>query len=91
MIIKYHKGFNTVIVAITVSVIVIAFTFSSTNFRVIDKQKVNMIIHDVNQRIMSLDLGISSTRNLLDDGTNKVNNNIQWRFCLLYTSDAADE
>ena len=38
MIIKYPKGkgFNTVIVAITVSVIVIAFTFNSTNF---DKQK----------------------------------------------------
>ena len=83
MIIKYHKGFNTVIVAITVSVIVIAFTFSSTNFRVIDKQKVNMIIHDVNQKIMSLDLGISSSRNLIDDGTKEVTNYIPQRLMAL--------
>ena len=62
MIIKYHKGFNTVIVAITVSVIVIAFTFNSTNFGTINKQKFNIIIHDVNQKIMSLDPGISSSR-----------------------------
>ena len=67
MIIKYHKGFNTVIVAITVSVIVIAFTFNSTNFRTINKQKFNIILYDINQKILSLDLGISSTRNLLGE------------------------
>ena len=83
MIIKYHKGFNTVIVAITVSVIVIAFTFNSTNFGTINKQKINIIVHDVNQKIMSLDLGISSTRNLLDDGINEVTNNIPRRLIAL--------
>ncbi len=83
MIIKYHKGFNTLIAAITVSVLVIAFTFNYTNFRVFDKQKVNIIIHDVNQKIMSLDLGISSTRNLLDDGIKNVNNDIPSRLIAL--------
>ena len=83
MIIKYHKGFNTVIVAITVSVIVIAFTFNSTNFGTINKQKINIIVHDVNQKIMSLDLGISSTRNLLDDGIKDVNNDIPQRLIAL--------
>ena len=71
MIIKYHKGFNTVIVAITVSVIVIAFTFNSTNFRTVDNQKFNITILDVKQKLMTLDLGISSSRNLFDDGTKR--------------------
>ena len=75
MIIKYHKGFNTVIVAIAVSVIVIAFTFNSTNIRTIDNQKFNITILDVKQKIMTLDLGFSSSTNLLDDGTTEVNNN----------------
>ncbi|SVE34798.1 uncharacterized protein METZ01_LOCUS487652, partial [marine metagenome] len=83
VIIKYHKGFNTLIAAITVSVLVIAFTFNYTNFRVFDKQKVNIIIHDAHQKIMLLDLGISSTRNLLDDGIKDVNNDIPQRLIAL--------
>ena len=38
----------------------------------INKQKFNIIIHDVNQKIISLDLGISSSRNLLDDGNKEL-------------------
>ena len=71
MIIKHHKGFNTVIVAIAVSVIVVAFTFSSTNFDTINKQKINTFIYDVKQKIMTLDLGFSSSINLLEDATKR--------------------
>ena len=49
----------------------------------INKQKFNIIIHDVNQKIISLDLGISSSRNLLDDGTKEVNNNVPQRLIAL--------
>jgi hypothetical protein len=83
VIIKYHKGFNTVIVAIVVSVIVIAFTFNSTDFRIIDNQKFSIIILDVKQKIMTLDLGISSSRNLLDDGTKELNYNIPLKLIAL--------
>ena len=83
MIIKYHKGFNTVIVAIVGSVIVIAFTFNSTDFRIIDNQKFSIIILDVKQKIMTLDLGISSSRNLLDDGTKELNYNIPLKLIAL--------
>ena len=53
MIVKHHKGFNTVIVAIAVSVIIIALTFSSTNFDTISEPKINTFKYDISQKILS--------------------------------------
>lgn len=79
MIIKHHKGLNSIFLAIVVSILVIAFTFSSTNFDTFYKPKINTIVHNVSQKILSLDLGFSSTKNLLDDGTGNVTKNIPQR------------
>ena len=61
MILKQKKS-SILIILILLNLMLISLAFNN--------QKINIFLHNLNQQIISFDLGISSSRNLLDDGTN---------------------
>ncbi len=60
MIIKYHKGFNAVIIAITISIVVILSALSAVNLRI--------VAEDIRESIHNYDIGVSKLTSLADDG-----------------------